>query len=51
MIAIVTTYINPAVCLCQDEDASRGDQSVKDLVKTVNDRYRGFAEIEDEKER
>ena len=35
--------------LCQDED--HGPSSVKELVKTVTDKYRGFAEMEEEKER
>ena len=35
--------------LLQDED--QGPSSVKELVKTVTDKYRGFAEMEEEKER
>ena len=34
----------------QDEDQTK-TSNVKELVKTVNDRYRGFAEMEEEKER
>ena len=34
----------------QDEDRSR-PSNVKELVKNVTDRYRGYAEMEEEKER
>ncbi|XP_053400191.1 protein Red-like [Mercenaria mercenaria] len=35
----------------EDEDRNRPNANVKELVKTVTDRYRGFAEMEEEKER
>lgn len=34
-----------------EEDEDQGPSSVKELVKTVTDKYRGFAEMEEEKER
>ena len=37
--------------MIQDEDNSRGQQGVKDLVQSVNDRYRGYANTEEEKEK
>ena len=39
------------VCVIQEEDNSRGQQGVKDLVQSVNDRYRGYANTEEEKEK
>ncbi|KAL4230571.1 hypothetical protein ACF0H5_010950 [Mactra antiquata] len=35
----------------EDEDRNRSNANVKELVKTVTDRYRGYAEMEEEKER
>lgn len=35
----------------EDEERNRPETSVKELVKTVTDRYRGYAEMEEEKER
>ncbi|XP_052792555.1 protein Red-like [Mya arenaria] len=35
----------------EDEDRQRSNQNVKDLVKSVTDRYRSFAETEEEKEK
>ncbi|KAK7485933.1 hypothetical protein BaRGS_00022799 [Batillaria attramentaria] len=35
----------------EDEEKDRPSQSAKDLVRTINDRFRGYAELEEEQKR